>query len=211
MKGLVLDPSYWLIASDLNLAGRWEDEWDGYLKNLNLAGIRLTTEKDIISWSKNPTSGQVTARIAYRVIIESHIDGNRKWWYGALWKWKLPLKIKCFLWLVFNDKILTWENLMRRGKHGPNIYSLCRRTCETVDHLFLHCSFSIELWEKICLALKIEVEWPNMGFEKTYQIWMQKHLHLKIILGLVAWSICNIRNQVIFQDTTSENLALYIF
>lgn len=29
------------------------------------------------------------------------------WWHKALWKWHLPLKVKCFNWLMLEKKIMT--------------------------------------------------------------------------------------------------------
>jgi hypothetical protein len=36
-----------------------------------------------------------------------------------LWHWSLPLKLKNFIWLAANDKILTWDILLRRGGWDP--------------------------------------------------------------------------------------------
>lgn len=82
-----------------------------YILHLNAARIRLSCNKDNLVWSKNPISGQVTAKSAYKLIATKFLFGQCKWWHSILWKWKISLKVKCFLWLAFNNKILKWEHL----------------------------------------------------------------------------------------------------
>jgi hypothetical protein len=43
----------------------------------------------------------------------------------CLWKTKVPLKIKIFLWRVINDKIQSAEQLKKRNWPGPGDCKLC--------------------------------------------------------------------------------------
>lgn len=75
-------------------------------------------------------------------------DGTVKSFYKALklqqvhfpqkkiWKFRTPLKIKVFLWLFTKNRILTKDNLYKRGwRKGDKKCQLCDRE-ETVQHLF---------------------------------------------------------------------------
>jgi hypothetical protein len=52
-----------------------------------------------------------------------------------LWKIKIPLKIKVFLWLLYREAILTKDNLVKRSWHGNEMCSFCNNS-ETIQHLF---------------------------------------------------------------------------
>jgi hypothetical protein len=61
-----------------------------------------------------------------------------KFWY-ELWEWQLPLKVKVFIWILLEERILTWDNLTKMGFHGPSICVLCKEREENVLHLFGEC------------------------------------------------------------------------
>lgn len=39
----------------------------------------------------------------------------RHGWSKNIWKGNIPYKIRSFCWLAVNDRILTWNNLQKRG------------------------------------------------------------------------------------------------
>ena len=54
----------------------------------------------------------------------------------------LTPKINIFFWVMLQNRILTVDNLIKRGQKIPNRCILCKNHCESVDHLFLHCDFT---------------------------------------------------------------------
>jgi zinc-binding in reverse transcriptase len=53
---------------------------------------------------------------------------------------KLPLKVRYFFWLVVQNKILTADNLSRKGWIGPLSCVFCQVN-ESMNHLFFACPF----------------------------------------------------------------------
>lgn len=196
----VPDPSYWEKATDLGLIGIQKDEWQSNTHQLNLEGIRLNNKQDCLIQENNPVNGQVTAHWAYLTLVDYYVEEQERCWHKKLWKQRFPLKIKCFIWLLFNNKILTWENLQRRGKHGPSICLLCKSEEDSVCHLFFKCNYTLDIWRTICKLLKIDDGQPCMDFYLAYQLWIIKYRNLKTIPGLLAWAIWKTRNMAIFQD-----------
>jgi hypothetical protein len=47
----------------------------------------------------------------YQAFLDTNIVPHNSY----LWKLKIPLKIKVFLWILFRDVILTKDNLVRRN------------------------------------------------------------------------------------------------
>ncbi|OVA02896.1 Reverse transcriptase zinc-binding domain [Macleaya cordata] len=59
------------------------------------------------------------------------------------------MKVGFFLWLLNQEKLLTQDNLQRRGWNFPNHCYLCEEETETVRHLFIECKYSKEVWNGI--------------------------------------------------------------
>ncbi|WVZ90585.1 hypothetical protein U9M48_036872 [Paspalum notatum var. saurae] len=55
-----------------------------------------------------------------------------------LWKLKLPLKIKIFLWFLFKGVILTKDNFIKRRWSGDGRCCFCDSN-ESIQHLFFDC------------------------------------------------------------------------
>ena len=58
----------------------------------------------------------------------------------------MPPKVAFFAWEAFGGKVLTLDQLQRRGHSLANRCFLCFSEVETVDHLLLHCAKTRVLW-----------------------------------------------------------------
>lgn len=63
----------------------------------------------------------------------------------CVWKAKLPLKIRIFLWQVCNDKIQSAEQLKKRNSEGPIECNMCGQV-ERTEHIFANCFFTKYGW-----------------------------------------------------------------
>jgi len=73
--------------------------------------------------------------------FEGLIDSRLK----KLWKNRMPLKLKVFLWLALRNRLRTGEALKKRGWKGDSRCILCGVE-ETVDHIFFGCAISSCIW-----------------------------------------------------------------
>jgi hypothetical protein len=64
---------------------------------------------------------------------------------GFIWKCKVPLKIKFFLWQTFNNKLPVGLSLIRRGWRGDGKCCVCR-VLESIDHIFFGCVLAKMIW-----------------------------------------------------------------
>ena len=106
----------------------------------------------------------MTAKTAYHAIVHNSTSTIHKWWYKTIWQWMLRLKIKCFMWMALQNCLKTWDNLVKKGWYGPSLCILCKDS-KSVDHMLASCSFTIEIWKKNCLVLKISQVWEGENFD----------------------------------------------
>lgn len=52
-------------------------------------------------------------------------------------------KVWLFLWLVYQGKVLTHENLKKKGVHMVSTCALCTSHEELIARLFLYCPFAL--------------------------------------------------------------------
>jgi hypothetical protein len=79
----------------------------------------------------------------------------------------VAITLKLFVWLLLEQRILTWDKLTKRGFLGPSICLLCKESEENVLHLFGECSFIKNIWQTICKELKFVNNWQGGQFENS--------------------------------------------
>jgi hypothetical protein len=120
-------------------------------------------------------------------------------WYSDLWRWQLPLKIKLFMWLLLEQKILTWESLYKRGFLGPSRCVLCGLQEEKLKHLFVDCIFTKNIWATLLLELKIESVWEGEQVDDCCENWFKKRENCKELPGYIFLKVWKHKKLVIFE------------
>ena len=79
------------------------------------------------------SSKKFTTKSLYRFLTDCGVASRMA---RYIWKAKLSLKIKFFLWQIFN-KLQVAQSLIKRGWKGSKGCCICGKS-ESVDHLFLN-------------------------------------------------------------------------
>ena len=106
---------YWYTVEDLDVAGDWKDQWDIYTSYLEGARIRLNSGTDRLTWDYNQNDGSITAKLIHDCIIHSSLHPTASPLLTLIWSCNFPMKIRCFIWLTLHNKVLSWDNLQKRG------------------------------------------------------------------------------------------------
>lgn len=128
--------------------------------------------------------------------------GNVDFPQKFLWKIKILLKIRIFLWLIAHKSILTKDVLTHRGWKGDTKCQFCGME-ESIDHLFLHCSLARFVWNVLKCAFDLPVL-PN-SVEELWLTWLpafsgnSKKLVMVGVAGLL-WVLWNTRNRACFSN-----------
>ena len=73
-----------------------------------LVNIQLTNEKDVLKWNLT-SSGLFSVESMYGALL----NNPQVFYNKALWKLKVPLKIKIFMWYLIKGVVLTKDNLAK--------------------------------------------------------------------------------------------------
>jgi hypothetical protein len=75
--------------------------------------VRLNDQADVFVWDLHQHS-QFTVKSLYLALISNGVTHMNK----QLWRLKVPLKIKIFMWYMRREVVLTKDNLARRNWGG---------------------------------------------------------------------------------------------
>ena len=181
--------SYWLSADDLELGGVWKYEWNNYMSSLNHRGIRLKDTSGSLLWTHNKKDGKVTASLVHDLIVKTYLVSIQNKFSSCIWLFKIPLKIKCFIWLAVENHILTWDNLIKRGWNGPSRCCLCYKSEEFVHHIFVDCSFTKRVFASLCDAYKCRCPSFGCSLLEFLEVWFTHNFKLCYIPLFACWSI----------------------
>eukprot|EP00253_Pinus_taeda_P034699 PITA_34699 len=125
------------------------------------------------------------------------------------------MKIKLFLWLVLQRKILTWDNINKRGFLGPSRCQLYEAKEETIEHLLNTCIFTSRLWDGF--AQIFQQSDRNIGsLINTLTKW-RRNFSDNEVLGstwaltpsFIIWNICKERNNRIFKNVKKSSQCIF--
>jgi hypothetical protein len=114
-----------------------------------IANHRLSQGRDIFTWDLHQ-HGQFSVRSMYEYMINQGVPFNNKF----IWKLKIPLKIKIFLWYLQRGVILTKDNLTKRYWVGSQKCCFCDCN-ETIKHLFFNCQHAKDIWRVVQIATRL--------------------------------------------------------
>jgi hypothetical protein len=128
-----------LNSATQHISLRWpistmaEEQYDQL--RMQMAQTTLTTDQDRARWNWTE-NGEFTVKSAYEAVKKvPHISNN----LHRIWKTKVPPRFKVFAWIMIQNKILTIDNLKKKGMILVNKCVMCKRENETVKHLFSRC------------------------------------------------------------------------
>ena len=138
--------------------------------------------------------------------------------WKLIWKAKVPPRVAFLSWTATLGKVLTIDNLRKWGFIIQDWCCMCKRSGESVDHLFLHRSVAMDLWSLVFgmfgvrwvmpqTVLDLFCSWlGNKGRHNSILIW-------KIIPHCLIWCLWRERNSRHFEDSarTTPELKLFFF
>ena len=122
-----------------------------------------------------------------------------------VWNPVVPPKIGVFAWEAAWGKVLTLDQLKRRGLSFANKCFMCEEEEETIDHLLIHCKFAKMLWDLFLSIVGISWVFPQSVLhtllawqgaavgKKRRKIWFAAPL-------CMFWNLWRARNRLVFEN-----------
>jgi hypothetical protein len=183
------------------LIGVYQTEWHELVNFFRYFQLSHSNDKILWRWS---TKGQFSVHSLYTWL---DYGGIPNFDFKSIWSAHMPLKIKIFVWLLKQNRILTKDNLCKKGWNGDKSCVFCQEE-ETVNHLFLHCQFVRCLWNWIA-----NYNGFTFGCATIAELWdidgyipMKDPNVVEMIRGAVLWCVWLERNRLIFRGATAKSL-----
>ena len=128
-----------------------EEDWEAFHEELNKLFIKAQEGPDISRWGYS-SKGSFSIKEAYSIRISRNAAIDDIW--KKIWTVNLWPKVALFVWLVVRGRILTSDNLRKRGIHGPSQCFLCYQAEESMSHLLDNCPFTASMWDKGAMSFR---------------------------------------------------------
>ena len=114
-----------------------------------------------------------------------------------IWKLRLPIKIKVFLWYLYTGVILTKDNLARRQWQGDRKCCFCSSD-ESIQHLFFDCHFAKFVWRTVHVFFNLIHPTSVQNLFISWLHGINRKLKYKILVGAsaICWTIWLTRDDI---------------
>ncbi|CAN1790174.1 Putative ribonuclease H protein At1g65750 [Linum perenne] len=150
---------------------------------------------DALVWGLED-NGRFSVKSAYALIKDLRLDGGQGGW-NRIWKWQGPNRIKHFMWITAQGKLMTNVERVRRHLSATEMCTACNHNVEDIDHVLRKCTAAMEVWNAL---LPEAVSQPAL--QRDFSEWWLDNIGNQSInpsFGVIAWLIWKRRNKLIFE------------
>ena len=110
------------------------------------------------------------------------------------------------MWCTLANKIPTLYRLQKISLEGLGWCTLCKDNEESVNHFFLTCSFTSQVWSHSLSLLNLIFDWSGISLEEAWKTLSSSPplAHIKSLPLLHIWGILLARIVATFQDKSSS-------
>jgi hypothetical protein len=140
------------------------------------------------------------------------LDTHQPFQHRKIWKWKIPLKIKIFLWFLQKGAVMSKDILVKKNwKVSQNC--VCCNLNETIQHLFIDCPLAKMIWRFIFYATNLS---QPRSINHMFGNWLSnQHKDFKqpiwVGVAAVCWAIWKCRNDIVFKKMKFNLILQVIF
>jgi hypothetical protein len=165
------------------LVAQLREQWMDLVAHL--VHVRLNTASDTFRWDLS-ADGSFSVHSMYKGLI-TNVNVA---WHKDIWKAKMPLKIKIFMWYLHSGVLVTKDNLLKCNWKGNAKCSFCTQN-ETIDHLFFHCQLAKFIWRLVRITCGVR---PPNNIRHIFGSWLtgldnRKRSHFILAASAICWAI----------------------
>ena len=169
--------------------------------------------QDQLRWDNN-NEGTFNLKEAKLILLNLDSHAPDTIWKD-LWRHQGWMKIKLFMSLVQHRKIMTWDNIRKRGVLGLSRCKLREAQEETMEHLLNNCIFTSILWDSFATIFQ------HNGRDKgsiinTLKNWRRNFSDYEflgsawdLMPSFIIWNVWKERNKRIFKNEKNPSQPLF--
>lgn len=188
----------WKSADDLGLPQSIKCLWTPVWNSLIFCGFFQSRPQDYLVWNTPTANSQLSVKDIYSLMISSK-RALSAIFPLAFWKLSCSPKMLYFSWLVYYNKNLSWENLMKRQWHGPSRCCMCESAEETNLHMFFKCTSLLEIWQVMENLYGFPLV-SHASSQDAFIWWSQQKESWRPVILIVLWCAWRWRNNKLFND-----------
>ena len=171
------------------------EHWDRWLHLVHrLMEVKLSDVADTLHWKLSMWEVFLVKSMYKYLINTGPIPRSIH-----IWKIKVPLKIKVFMWFLHKEVILTKDNLAKWRWEGSKRCCFCDKD-RIIQKLFFKCPLAKLFWCTIHVAFNAI---PPNSINTLFGSWLDGVKpsiagHIQIGVCTLLWPIWNCRNDMIF-------------
>ncbi|CAA0822774.1 Polynucleotidyl transferase- ribonuclease H-like superfamily protein [Striga hermonthica] len=177
----------WKVCDYVDEAGRWKWNLFGHLVSASSL-LRLAATlppsgmagPDTMYWGFSE-NGLFTTKSAYASLLPYSPTRDRAGW-RAIWKWTGPQRVRQFLWLAAQEKLLTNVERHRRHITRSTLCPLCEQFPESTLHCLRDCVGAKQIWMTL-----IPTKNHSAFFSMPLRDWIVQNLQNGLSISVVAW------------------------
>ncbi|XP_057444865.1 uncharacterized protein LOC130737113 [Lotus japonicus] len=186
------------------LVGR-ELEWEQALQGA--VGVVQLSEGVPDAWTWLPSNDRIYSVHSSYLFLQEPVLPDQDHALMHVWQSYAPSNVKGFAWRVLLDRIVSKENMLKRGifsSVGSASCALCNNHLETCFHLLFSCPFSIGVWNGClqwlgCSLSQVTSVHEHLSGFRVGLTHSQQRLCHSIWLAVI-WSVWLARNEVVFGE-----------
>ena len=159
-----------------------------------VGSVVLTDDIDALIWQLD-NKGVYSTSSLYHII---NFRGVQPIYIPAVWSIKVPPRVQVFLWLLSHNKLMTKDNLAKRGIEKPPDCVYCTDK-ETMDQLYFGCVVAKQIWRRVSILLSIDLGSDYLSISRFWPA-NKKHTVLNSICACIIWTSWKNRNAHVFNN-----------
>ncbi|KAH1098488.1 hypothetical protein J1N35_015409 [Gossypium stocksii] len=135
----------------------------------------------MVFWARS-TSGAFSVRSAYWTLKETSWNSRNKAW-KSIWKYLGPQKVRVFLWLAFQQRLLTNSKHVRRGIGHSTSCTLYGHAFEDLAHVLRDCPSVKYVWNLV-LPEQLKQKFVSTSFLDWLLLNLFFHERCRVVVSL---------------------------
>ena len=170
--------------------------------------LALVAGRDKLNWKENrgkvfsiKSAYQVALRLKQQDCVEHSTAARDRPIWNKIWSFKVPPKVKNFLWHARSNILPTRDNLHRRKLHVEPGCGFCCQNSETAEYVLWTCNFAKNVWA-LCRGKLQKCSNAATDFFSLFRLLVDR-LECDELekWATVSWALWTARNRFYFEKT----------